>query len=228
MADGGYVTTVTCAGSGLPSDAGSATPVPISRSARSPLKRLVDVVVAAMALIFFAPILGLAAIAIKCDSKGPVLFRQRRTGLDGNLFAIYKLRTMSVMEDGATLSHASKADARITRVGALLRKTSIDELPQLLNVLEGSMSLVGPRPHALGHDNHYGALIPTYSQRFRAKPGLTGLAQISGHRGEIHATEDMAARITVDNAYIDDWSIMKDVVILLRTAPAMFYDPQAY
>ncbi len=231
MADGGRMTVGVYSTSGIRVEAGKPEAdavMGISKSALSRSKRLLDIIVAFSALIFFAPVLLLAAAAVRLETPGPSLFRQRRTGLGGELFVIYKLRTMTCMEDGANLSHASKADARVTRVGALLRKTSLDELPQLLNVLEGTMSLVGPRPHAMGHDAHYGAQIPAYSQRFRAKPGLTGLAQISGHRGEIHAVEDMASRIAVDNDYIDDWSVFTDVKILARTLPAMFYDPQAY
>ena len=196
--------------------------------ARSAAKRAMDILLSGLALVFFLPILVLAAIAIKFDSRGPVLFRQRRTGLNGQVFMIFKLRSMRVQEDGADIKHASKKDDRITRVGALLRKTSVDELPQLLNVLKGDMSLIGPRPHALSHDQRYTLLVSGYDQRFRARPGLTGLAQVEGHRGEIHALECMEKRVASDNRYIENWSLWQDVTIILRTIPLVLRDPNAY
>jgi len=196
--------------------------------ASSGAKRLFDVALSAFALLFFLPVLLMAAIAIKLDSPGPVLFRQRRTGLNGQVFWIYKLRTMRVQEDGADIKHAAKNDDRITRVGALLRKTSVDELPQLLNVLKGDMSMIGPRPHALSHDQRYEALVSGYRHRFRARPGLTGLAQVEGHRGEIHTLDCMEKRVASDNAYIERWSIGLDITILLRTVPLVLRDPNAY
>ena len=191
-------------------------------------KRLFDVALSAFALLFFLPVLLMAAVAIKLDSAGPVLFRQRRTGLNGQVFWIYKLRTMRVQEDGADIKHAAKNDDRITRVGALLRKTSVDELPQLFNVLKGDMSMIGPRPHALSHDQRYEALVSDYRHRFRARPGLTGLAQVEGHRGEIHTLDCMEKRVASDNAYIERWSIGLDISILLRTVPLVLRDPNAY
>ncbi len=196
--------------------------------ASSGAKRLFDVVLSAVALLFFLPVLLMAAIAIKLDSPGPVLFRQRRTGLSGQVFWIYKLRTMRVQEDGAEIKHAAKNDDRVTRVGALLRKTSVDELPQLINVLKGDMSMIGPRPHALSHDESYGRAINEYVQRFRARPGLTGLAQVEGFRGEIHVQGDMINRVAADNRYIDSWSFGLDVWILGRTIPLLLRDPRAY
>ncbi len=196
--------------------------------AQSGAKRLLDMALSAFALVFFLPVLLLAALAIKLDSRGPVLFRQRRTGLNGQVFWIYKLRTMRVQEDGGDIKHASKNDDRITRVGALLRKSSVDELPQLLNVLKGDMSMIGPRPHALSHDQRYEALVGGYRRRFRARPGLTGLAQVEGHRGEIHTLECMEKRVASDNAYIETWSIGMDIRILLRTVPLVLRDPNAY
>ena len=198
---------------------------PVARSAG---KRAMDILLAGLAMVFFLPILLLAAIAIKFDSRGPVLFRQRRTGLNGQVFMIFKLRSMRVQEDGADIKHASKKDDRITRVGALLRKTSVDELPQLLNVLKGDMSLIGPRPHALSHDQRYTLLVSGYDQRFRARPGLTGLAQVEGHRGEIHTLECMEKRIASDNRYIESWSLWQDITIILRTIPLVLRDPNAY
>lgn len=204
---------------------GAARIYPVAHSAG---KRAVDILLSGLALIFFLPILLFAAVAIKLDSRGPVFFRQRRTGLNGQVFMIFKLRSMRVQEDGEDIKHASKKDDRITRVGGLLRKTSVDELPQLLNVLKGDMSLIGPRPHALSHDQRYALLVPGYDQRFRARPGLTGLAQVEGHRGEIHTLECMEKRVASDNHYIDRWSLWLDLTILLRTIPLVLRDPNAY
>ena len=189
---------------------------------------MLDVLIAGSALLFLAPLLLVLCAAIRLESSGPSLFRQRRTGLNGKVFMIYKLRSMRVQEDGAEIRHASKNDSRVTRLGAFLRRASIDELPQLLNVLRGDMSIVGPRPHALSHDEKYAAAIPAYRHRFRAKPGLTGLAQVNGFRGEIHSLDCMIKRIEADNAYVDDWSFRRDIVILLRTAPLIVRDPRAY
>lgn len=196
--------------------------------ANSGFKRTIDIVVAAILLFLWLPIILILAVWIKLDSPGPVLFRQRRTGLAGEPFTILKLRTMHVTEDCQSIRHACKDDDRTTRLGAILRRTSIDELPQLLNVLAGDMSLVGPRPHALAHDAFYGAQISEYGLRFRCRPGITGLAQISGLRGEIHELADMHSRVVTDNAYVDRWSIYLDLKILLATVPHMFFDPRAY
>lgn len=200
----------------------------LARVAVDPGKRFIDVVVAALALIFFAPVLLLAALWIKLESPGPVLFRQTRGGLNGRTFTIYKLRSMRCEENGDKVTQARRDDDRITKSGKLLRTTSIDELPQLLNVLKGDMSLVGPRPHARAHDAYYGALISTYHMRFQAKPGLTGLAQIRGLRGGTTDVEDMAARIKADIAYIDGWSLMSDIRILLLTVPHLLMAENAY
>ena len=135
---------------------------------------------------------------------------------------------MTVTEDNAAVRQATKGDQRITAIGGLLRKLSIDELPQLWNVLKGDMSVIGPRPHALAHDDYYGALIPTYAARFRARPGLTGFAQVNGFRGEINDPQGMRDRVAADNSYIEAWSPMLDVAILLRTVPLIFADPRAY
>lgn len=196
--------------------------------ATSRLKRVVDVALAAFLLFMTFPVLLVLAVWIKIDSPGPVLFRQRRTGLAGEPFTILKLRTMRVVEDGARIRHACRGDDRTTRIGAILRRTSIDELPQLLNVLSGDMSLVGPRPHALAHDALYGARISEYQLRFRCRPGLTGLAQISGFRGEIHDLSDMRSRVMMDNDYVDNWSLYLDLKILFATIPRILFDPQAY
>ena len=193
-----------------------------------PFKRALDILVAGLALLLFLPLLICVTLAIRMESPGPAIFRQRRTGYCGRVFVIYKFRTMTVTEDNAAVRQATKGDQRITAIGGLLRKLSIDELPQLWNVLKGDMSIVGPRPHALAHDEYYGALIPTYSARFRAKPGLTGYAQVNGFRGEIHDTRSMSDRVAADNSYIDAWSPSLDLAILAKTIPLIFKDPRAY
>lgn len=196
------------------------------RSAR--LKRALDIFGAVLALVLLAPALLLIAAAVGLTSPGPVLFRQKRTGLNGRVFTIFKFRTMTVTEDGATVTQATRNDARVTPVGAVLRQTSLDELPQLLNVLRGEMSFVGPRPHALVHDAHYGALIPGYDQRFAVRPGLTGYAQIQGLRGEIRQLDCMARRVAADAAYARNWSLSGDLGIVLRTAPLLISRQNAY
>ena len=196
--------------------------------AQDPLKRALDIVVAGGALLFFAPLLALVAVLIKLESRGPVLFRQARGGLNGQSFTIFKFRSMRVQENGDKVVQARRDDDRITGLGRILRKTSIDELPQLLNVLMGDMSLVGPRPHALAHDAQYGAVIANYHLRLRARPGLTGLAQIKGLRGGTGAVEAMAARVEADNEYIDSWSIWSDLKILALTVPHLLLAENAY
>lgn len=191
-------------------------------------KRAIDILGALAALWLFLPLLLCIALAVRMDSSGPAIFRQRRTGHQGRIFTIYKFRTMTVTEDSSNVKQATKGDARVTPIGAVLRKLSLDELPQFLNVLKGDMSLVGPRPHALAHDDYYGDQIATYVDRFRAKPGLTGLAQVNGLRGEIRDMRCMRNRISADNLYIDSWSLGLDVAILAKTAMIIFRDPQAY
>jgi putative colanic acid biosynthesis UDP-glucose lipid carrier transferase len=168
-------------------------------------------------LAVLSPILVLAMILVTIESPGGPLFRQRRGGYQGAPFLIYKFRTMRVQEDGPDIAQARRGDERVTRLGGFLRKTSIDELPQLLNVLRGEMSLVGPRPHALCHDQLYEGLIANYRERFQAKPGLTGLAQTSGLRGPTPDVALMAARVEKDLEYIRGWSLMMDVKIMVRT-----------
>jgi putative colanic acid biosynthesis UDP-glucose lipid carrier transferase len=187
-----------------------------------------DILGASIALLVFLPLLMCIALAIRLESGGPVIFKQRRTGHNGRIFTIYKFRTMTVAEDCDNVRQATRNDSRVTEVGALLRKLSLDELPQFLNILKGDMSIVGPRPHALAHDSHFGEQIPTYADRFRAKPGLTGLAQVNGLRGEINDLRCMTDRIAADNLYIESWSIGLDVAILGKTALIIFSDPQAY
>lgn len=202
--------------------------VPQLAVATSSAKRLFDIVVSFFALLVFLPLLLVVAVAVRFESRGPALFRQRRTGLNGRIFTIYKFRTMTVAEDSGVIQHATKNDKRVTPLGGVLRKCSLDELPQLLNILKGDMSVVGPRPHAISHDELYGAQIPTYAHRFRTRPGLTGLAQVSGLRGEINELKCMADRVAADNAYIDQWSFSSDLMIVLRTLPLLVRDPKAY
>ena len=191
-------------------------------------KRLLDILVAALVLLFVLPLLLIVALCVLIDSRGPIFFVQRRTGFGGLPIQVFKFRTMRVMEDGSAIKHASRDDDRVTRVGRFLRRSSIDELPQLANVLRGDMSLVGPRPHALAHDQYYGALVPDYIHRFRAKPGITGLAQVNGLRGEIHSLDGMVDRVAQDNAYIDDWSLGLDLKILAKTAVVAAFQSTAY
>ena len=202
--------------------------LPVLPVATSPAKRSLDFVLASLALLVFLPLLLVIAIAVRLESRGPALFRQRRTGLNGRVFTIYKFRTMTVAEDDGDIRHATKNDARITQLGLVLRKCSLDELPQLLNILRGDMSVVGPRPHAISHDEHYGACIATYGQRFRARPGLTGNAQVQGFRGEVHELQCMVDRVGADNEYIEHWSLRRDLWIMICTVPLMFRDPNAY
>ncbi len=181
------------------------------------LKRTMDLVVAGSMLVLLSPLMLIAAVLIKLDSRGPVLFRQRRSGFDGQVFQIYKFRTMRVLDDGDVVVQASRGDSRVTRIGGLLRASSFDELPQLLNVLAGHMSLVGPRPHALAHNDYYEKLVAQYAFRHHMKPGITGLAQVSGLRGETPHLSQMEARVQRDIEYVSSWSLMRDVGILLRT-----------
>jgi putative colanic acid biosynthesis UDP-glucose lipid carrier transferase len=198
------------------------------RVAIDPMKRFCDVLASSILLIFFMPVLALAALLVKLESPGPALFRQTRGGLNGRTFTIFKLRSMRCEENGDTVVQASRDDDRVTRIGKIIRATSIDELPQLLNVLKGDMSLVGPRPHAQAHDAYYGALIPTYELRFQARPGLTGLAQIKGLRGATNDLEEMSDRVKADIAYIDNWSLLTDLRIMLMTVPHLLLAENAY
>ena len=196
-------------------------PVPakeLSDSASSVTKRLFDVGCSLVGLIFLAPLLITIAILIKATSRGPVLFAQRRTGLGGKTFVIYKFRTMTTLENGDDVVQACRNDCRITRIGSFLRRSSLAELPQLWNVLIGDMSIVGPRPHAVAHDHYYGALLPDYRDRFRAKPGITGLAQCNGARGPTETLDKMSRRIRLDLAYIERWSLAMEARILVKTA----------
>ena len=200
---------------------------PLTRSQRFG-KRSFDVAVSLSLLLFLLPFLVLISLAVTIDSGWPLFFRQKRGGLGGKPFSIMKFRTMHVLEDGPDVEQAKRSDPRVTRVGVFLRRTSLDELPQLWNVLRGDMSLVGPRPHALAHDEYYGGMLSRYHLRHRMKPGITGLAQVGGWRGETAALEAMAGRVEADIHYIDHWSFSGDMTILLQTARIMFFDRSAY
>lgn len=200
---------------------------PLSRLDRG-MKRLLDLSVAMTALIMLAPLMGLTSLAIVLESGLPVLFKQDRKGFGARPFGILKFRSMKVMENGAQVTQASKTDARVTRIGRVIRRTSIDELPQLINVLRGDMSIVGPRPHAIAHDDHYDKLIATYAFRQHVKPGITGWAQVNGCRGETREVDQMMARVEHDIWYINNWSIWLDMRIIATTALKIFFDKQAY
>lgn len=189
---------------------------PRNRGERA-LKRVVDVFLAALGLIVSLPLLLAVALAIKLDSPGPVLFWQKRRGFNGKPFYILKFRSMNVLEDGDVIPQAKRVDARVTRVGAILRKSSMDEVPQLLNVLRGDMSLVGPRPHAVAHDDHFIDTVEDYAYRHHVKPGMTGWAQVHGYRGETPTQEAIERRVEYDRWYIANWSIWLDLAIMVRT-----------
>jgi len=195
---------------------------------RGVVKRLMDVAIGSAALVILSPLMLAIAGAVKLSSPGPVIFRQRRYGLDGQEIHILKFRTMTVVEDGAQIRQATREDERFTRVGRVLRRYSLDELPQLFNVISGSMSLVGPRPHAVAHNEEYRKLIKGYMIRHKVPPGMTGLAQVSGCRGETRTVEDMKARITYDLDYLRQWSPGLDLKILARTALLLLNDRKAY
>jgi len=188
-----------------------------SAANRSIVKMLTDRLGAALGLVLLSPLLVTVALLIKRDSPGPVLFVQERYGRDGKIFRIFKFRTMSSTASQQPFRQAVINDVRVTRLGKFLRATSIDELPQLINVVRGDMSLIGPRPHPLALDEHYAPLIPNYMDRYTVRPGLTGLAQISGHRGETPTVEAMAQRVQCDLDYIANWSLWQDFRILFRT-----------
>jgi undecaprenyl-phosphate galactose phosphotransferase/putative colanic acid biosynthesis UDP-glucose lipid carrier transferase len=180
-------------------------------------KRAMDIAVASVALILLAPVMVLTAVAIKLDDFGPIIFRQRRKGFNGREFVMLKFRTMSVQEDGEVVSQAKRQDPRVTAVGRLLRSASVDELPQLVNVLKGDMSLIGPRPHALAHDHYFGEIVSEYAFRHHVKPGLTGWAQCNGSRGATPSVEQIERRVKLDLWYIDNWSLLLDFQILIKT-----------
>ena len=192
------------------------------------VKRVSDYVIASVILVLIAPLLAAIAIGVKLSSPGPTLFKQRRYGVDGRKIVVYKFRTMTVAEDGDVVRQATKNDSRITRFGAFLRKTSLDELPQFINVLQGRMSVVGPRPHAVAHNELYRKLIRGYMIRHKVRPGITGLAQVNGYRGETDTVEKMKARIEYDIAYLRNWSLVLDLQIILKTVVVVLKKQNAY
>jgi Undecaprenyl-phosphate glucose phosphotransferase len=200
---------------------------PLSAAQRN-LKQGMDRLLAAASLVLLVPFFAVIAAAIRLETQGPAMFLQTRVGFNGRPFRIYKFRTMSTMDDGPVIVQATKNDSRITRLGRLLRKLSIDEVPQLLNVVRGDMSLVGPRPHALAHDNEYDRLIATYAVRHKMKPGITGWAQVNGFRGETAEIGMMRQRVESDLWYIEYWSIWLDIRILLVTVVRVLKSRDAY
>jgi len=192
------------------------------------IKRASDIILSLLILMLIAPLLLLIALAIKLDSPGPIIFKQRRYGLDGEEILVYKFRSMRVCEDGDTIRQAHKGDARITRIGAFLRRNSLDELPQFVNVLQGRMSIVGPRPHAVAHNEIYRNLIKGYMIRHKVKPGITGWAQVNGYRGETRTLDKMQARIDHDLDYLRNWSLRLDLHIILKTILVVLKDRGAY
>jgi len=192
------------------------------------VKTISDYILATLALILLSPLMILIAIGVRASSPGPALFRQHRYGLDGKKIVIYKFRTMTVLEDGPKIRQATKVDERVTRIGQILRRTSLDELPQFINVLQGRMSVVGPRPHAVAHNEIYRKLIDGYMVRHKVKPGVTGWAQVSGLRGETDTVEKMERRVEYDLAYLRNWSLRLDLVIILKTILVLFGDKRAY
>jgi Undecaprenyl-phosphate glucose phosphotransferase len=192
------------------------------------LKRTFDLLLAGLAVIVAAPVMVACAIGVKLSSPGPILFRQRRYGLHGEEINVYKFRSMTCCEDGPTVAQAKKNDPRTTPFGAFLRKTSLDELPQLFNVIQGKMSLVGPRPHAVAHNEQYRKIISGYMIRHKVRPGITGWAQVNGFRGETDTVDKMTGRVKLDLEYLNNWSIWLDIRILIRTVLLIVRDEKAY
>ncbi|HRD96514.1 MAG TPA: undecaprenyl-phosphate glucose phosphotransferase, partial [Rubrivivax sp.] len=192
------------------------------------VKRLSDIVLACVILLVTLPVLLLIALGVRLSSPGPVFFRQRRNGLDGEEIVVYKFRSMHAQDDGTVVHQATKDDPRVTAFGAFIRRTSLDELPQFINVLQGRMSIVGPRPHAVAHNEMYRRIIKAYMVRHKVKPGITGWAQIHGHRGETDTLEKMRARVEYDLEYLRNWSLGLDLQIIARTIKLVFFDRNAY
>ena len=192
------------------------------------VKRISDVVISCLILVLISPVLLAVAIGVKLSSPGPIIFKQRRNGLDGEEIMVYKFRSMRALDNGNVVKQATKADPRITPFGAFIRRTSLDELPQFVNVLQGRMSIVGPRPHAVAHNEEYRKLIKAYMVRHKVKPGITGWAQVNGLRGETDTIEKMKARVEYDLEYLRNWSLALDLQIIVRTARLVFFDSHAY
>ena len=201
---------------------------PLNNLTNRVFKRIEDLLLSIVILILISPILVLIAIAVKATSSGPILFKQKRYGLNGRDITIWKFRTMNVMEDGDSVPQATKNDGRLTPIGAFLRRTSLDELPQFFNTLTGRMSIVGPRPHARAHNEQYRKLIQKYMLRHTVKPGITGWAQIHGYRGETDTKEKLENRVKYDLYYIDNWSLLLDMKIILATIFVGFINENAY
>ncbi len=192
------------------------------------VKRISDIVLASLILVLISPILLAVAIGVKRSSPGPIIFKQRRNGLDGEEIIVYKFRSMRAQDNGHIVKQATKEDPRITKFGAFIRRTSLDELPQFINVLQGQMSIVGPRPHAVAHNEEYRKLIKAYMVRHKVKPGITGWAQVNGLRGETDTIDKMEARVEYDLEYLRNWSLGLDLQIIARTARLMLFDRNAY
>jgi putative colanic acid biosysnthesis UDP-glucose lipid carrier transferase len=214
---------------------GSIDGIPVISMCETPLwgyraaaKRLTDILISAVGLLVISPLMVAVAGAVKYSSPGPVIFRQRRYGLNGEEITVFKFRTMRVQEPGAQVVQATKNDPRTTRIGSFLRRYSLDELPQLINVLQGSMSLVGPRPHAVEHNEMYRKLIKGYMVRHKVLPGVTGLAQVNGMRGETRTLDQMEARVRYDLEYLRKWSLRLDLEIIAKTVLRVMNDSQAF
>lgn len=192
------------------------------------LKKLEDIILGSIIFLLILPLMLLIAIGVRLDSKGPILFKQRRYGLNGEVIQVFKFRTMTTLDDSTVVVQASKDDPRITRLGRILRKTSLDELPQFLNVLQGTMSIVGPRPHAIAHNEEYRQLIDGYMLRHKVKPGITGWAQVNGFRGETETLDKMQSRVEYDLFYINNWTLSMDLKIIGLTILKGFINKSAY
>jgi putative colanic acid biosynthesis UDP-glucose lipid carrier transferase len=192
------------------------------------VKRISDLVLSILILMLIAPLLIIIAIGVRLSSPGPAIFRQRRNGLDGEEIIVYKFRSMRAQDNGSVVQQAIKGDPRVTPFGAFIRRTSLDELPQFVNVLQGRMSIVGPRPHAVAHNEQYRQIIKAYMVRHKVKPGITGWAQVNGQRGETDTVEKMQARVEYDLEYLRNWSLGLDLQIIVRTIRLVFFDRHAY
>ncbi|MEZ9565604.1 undecaprenyl-phosphate glucose phosphotransferase [Vibrio artabrorum] len=192
------------------------------------IKRIEDIVLASLILLFITPVLVAVAIGVKLSSKGPILFKQYRYGLGGKQIKVWKFRSMNVMENGEDFKQATQSDPRVTKFGAFIRRTSLDELPQFFNVLQGSMSIVGPRPHAVAHNEQYRKIVSNYMVRHKIKPGITGWAQINGYRGETETVDKMSKRVEYDIAYLQGWSLWLDIKIVFLTIFKGFVSEKAY
>ena len=192
------------------------------------IKRIEDLIIGFLITLLILPVLCIVALGVKLSSPGPILFKQDRYGLGGRKIKVWKFRSMKVMENSGTVTQATKNDPRVTRFGNFIRRTSLDELPQFINVLQGSMSIVGPRPHAVAHNEEYRVLVDNYMVRHKIKPGITGLAQISGYRGETDTLDKMEKRIEYDIKYLQNWSLSMDIKIIFLTVFKGFVSDTAY